>query len=307
MPKRSFAPKYGRSTRRRLFTRKRKTGARRYIRGAISIRQRRPTRLNYSRRNVSLNMAVANTIRGMAETKIIALRNTPWDQPIATPTGVGISQVKFVTGRNPVSQYGGYTPVGGFGAPQGDGKGNRDGQFIFLKHTSVALTINMDHVPLPEGISSAISFRVICYKQKRALSPANQTLSPDKNLFLTNSGDNFGDSSAAPASMDSNDMLTQPINTNNFSVISDRKFTLSHTTDQDAVQKYPSMKLLRYNLKHQTKARIPLGETDEPIDYNYRFCFAVYAFYPQQLAIAERDTPLSWSAGIRGTTTFNDV
>lgn len=306
--KRSFAPKYGRRVRRRVTPVRRKAGYRKYIRKAATTTTSRPQRLNYSRRAVSLNNMVANSIRGMAETKIIPLRNTAWSQPDTTATGVGIAQVKFVCGATPIATgYTNYTPVGGFAAPQGDGKNNRDGQFIYLKGTSVALTVNMDHVPEPTGISSCISFRVICFKAKRALAPTGQTLNPDTNMFLTNGGANFGDASPAPGNMDSNDILTQPINTNNFAVISDRKFTLSHTTDQEAVQKYPSFKLLRYNLNHSVKARIPLNSTDEPVDYNYRFGFAIYAYYPQQLAVSAADTPLSWSAGIRGTTSFCDV
>lgn len=308
--KRSYAPSYGRRVRRRFATaHRRKVGYRRYVRKASSIKQARPTRFGASRANLRLNMAVARTIRGMAETKLIALRNSPWQQPIQSPTGRGLAQVQFVTGTTPVPQYLNYLPVGGFDCPQGDGKANRDGQFIYLKKTSVCLTVQMDHQPIaaPAGLSSEISFRVICFKQKRANSPANQTLSPDTQLFLTNSGNNFGDSTPAPANMDPNDMLCQPINTNNFSVISDKKFTLSHTTDSEAVQKYRSYKLLRYDLNHNIKARIPLGQTDEPQNYNYRFLFAIYAYYPQLNPTVLADVPLSWSAGIRGTTTFNDV
>ncbi len=295
--------------RRNVPFRRRKVGARRYIGKATrTIRQRKPSRFGPSRSTYRLNTAIASTIRSMAETKIIALRNSPWVQPINTPTGVGLSAVKFVLGSTAVPQYGAYLPSGGFNAPQGDTKNNRDGQFIYLKGSTVNIQISMDHQPVagPAGLSSCISFRAICFKQRRYASPANQTLTPDTNLFLTNAGDNFGDSSAAPANMDPNDMLLQPLNTNNFQIISDKKFTLSHTTDSEAVQKYKSFKVLRYKLNHNCKARYQTT-TDEPIDYNFRYCFAIYAYYPQQLPVSPADTPLSWSAGIRGTTTFNDL
>ncbi|AXQ66051.1 MAG: putative capsid protein [Cressdnaviricota sp.] len=286
--------------------RRRRFGARRFMgKASRTIRQRKPARFAPSRSTYRLNTAVARTIRSMAETKIIPFREQEWSQPAATPTGVGIAAVKFVSGATSVTQYPNYLPVSGFNASQGDTKNSRDGQFCYLKGSSVALTIQMDHEPTP-GTTSCISFRVICFKQRRYASPAGSTMSPETNLFLTNAGSNFGDGSAAPNNMTPMDILLQPCNTNNYQIISDRKFVLSHTSDESAVQKYNSYKVLRYKLNHNTKARY-LTTTNEPVDYNYRFLWAVYAYYPQQAPASGADMPLTWSASIRGTTGFNDL
>ncbi len=313
-----FKRKYGGTSyankKRRVSGYRRKIGYRKYVRKAYGYRSAKPARFRFSRRANRLNTAVARTIRGMAETKIIALRQQDWTQPAATPTAPGVSTVKFITGTGAVTGYTGYNPVNGFAAPQGDGKNNRDGQFIWLKHTTAALTIQMDHL---ENVVSqrpaATKFRVIVFKAKRALNPLGLTTSPDTNLFLQNNGNNQGDSSTAVNAMNVMDMMLQPINTNSFLVLKDTQFTLQHTTDNSAANSaaiqtnFPSNKTMRLRLNHNTKARIPLNSTDEPIDYDYRFAVAIYAFYPNQNPTTAVDTPLAWSASIRGTTGFNDV
>jgi len=65
---------------------------------------------------------------------------------------------------------------------------------------------------------------------------------------------------------------------------------------------------MRLRLPHNAKARIPVSASNEPINYDYRFAVAIYAYYPNQNpVIFPTDAPLSWSASIRGTTSFNDV
>ncbi len=302
------------SKKRRVSGYRRKIGYRKFASKAFGYRSKKPARFNFSRRANRLNTAVARTIRGMAETKIIALRQQDWTQPAATPTAPGVSTVKFITGSGAVAGYTGYSPVSGFAAPQGDGKNNRDGQFIWLKHTTAALTVQMDHLEnVVSQRPSATKFRVIVFKAKRALNPLGQTTSPDTNLFLQNNGNNQGDSSTAVNAMNVMDMMLQPINTNSFYVLKDTQFTLQHTTDNSAANSaaiqtnFPSNKTIRLRLPHNAKARIPLNSTDEPIDYDYRFAVAVYAFYPNQSPTTAVDTPLAWSASIRGTTGFNDV
>jgi len=124
-----------------------------------------------------------------------------------------------------------------------------------------------------------------------------------------------GDASAIPGQMTPMDMMLQPLNTNNFKIISDRKFTLCHAEESNsnaeanmtAIQSnMRSFKNIRYSLHSNTKARYPAG-TSEPVDYDYRYGWAVYAFYPNQQPTSGADDPLSWSASIRGTTGFNDV
>lgn len=294
------APRYGRK----------KLKTRRYAKKAYA-KSKKPARFRYSRAANRLNTAVARTIRGMAESKVIPFRNQEWVQPQQTPGLGAISAVKFVAGQTPVSAWPSYTATGGFNAPQGDTKNNRDGQFIWLKGSTVNLTVNMDHSTLI-GRPGAISFRVIMFKSKRAMDPTGTSQNPDSVLFLTNNGGSFGDGTAAPNNMNPLDMMLQPPNTNSFHILSDRKFSLAHTQlspeDPQALRRnLPSYKNLRYNLRHQTKARIPMGGTDEPVDYNYRFGFAVFAYYPNQEPDTQADTPLGYSVSLRGTTIFNDV
>lgn len=306
--RRKFAPRFGR----------RKLGARRYFSKAFtSVKQRRPTRFRYSRAANRLNSAVAQSIRGMAETKVIGWRASQFREPAPTSTGDGISYVKFIAGQTPVTTYPDYLPVGGFLAPQGDGKNNRDGQFIWLKGSTVNLTIQANHTTVV-GRPAPIHFRVIVFKTKRALSPMGTTVVADTDLFLTNSGGNVGDSTASPNNMKPQDMMLQPINTNNFAVLMDKKFRLGHTqttadqsgaaeTNPQALNRWlGSVKNFRINLKHASKTRYDTL-TNEPNDLNYRWCFAIYAYYPEQAPSTQSDTPLGWSASIRGTTTFMDV
>jgi len=297
----------------RRFTRT-KVGYRKFSGKASSYRTRKPARFAFSRKRNRLNTAVARAIRGMAESKVIALRQQDWTQPAATGTAPGVSTVKFITGLGSVAGYTGYNPIGGFQAPQGDGKSNRDGQFIWLKHTTAALTIQMDHSVSDVERSSAIRFRVIVFKAKRALNPTGQTTSPDLNLFLQNNGNNQGDLSPAVSAMNVMDMMLQPCNTNSFYIMKDTQFTLQHTTDVNqsfingiAQTNFPSSKTMRLRLPHNAKARIPLNADDQPVNYDFRFGIAIYAFYPNQSPTAAEDVPLTWSTSIRGTTCFNDV
>jgi len=304
----SLVPRYGR---------KRRTGFRRYTKKAFGRRRitARPARFGFSRRANRVNNMVARTIRGMAETKVIPWRQQDYVQPVATPTGVGINCVKFIAGQTALGQYGQYTPVGGFNAPQGDTRNDRDGQFIWLKGSTVNLTVQLDNEVPANFRNDPVTFRVLCFKIKRALSPAGTTISPDTQLFLTNDGSNFGDALPSPNNMNAMDMLLQIPNTNNFRIISDRRFTLQHTqqsaaatatNNQTMITNLKNQKILRYNLKHQTKARFSPGGT-EPVDFDYRYAWAIYATYPMQFPVAQGDAPTTWSASCRGTTTFNDV
>jgi len=115
--------------------------------------------------------------------------------------------------------------------------------------------------------------------------------------------------------MNAMDMMLQPINTNSFTIACDKKFTLQHPSDQDGTNplgspvqtNLKSIKNLRLRLTHNTKARIPIGSTDEPIDYNYRYAMVVYASWANQAATTQTDLPISYSVSVRGTTGFNDV
>lgn len=316
--KRSYAPAYGRRIRRRYAgtrTTGKKVGYRKYIRKASSRIYSKPARFGFSRRVNRLNTMVAKSIRGMAESKIIAWRQTDYATPVTTPTGLGISAVKFIAGANALTQFNAYAPVGGFLCDQGDLKDQRSGQFIWLKNSVVNLTIQLNNeVPLGERVSP-ISFRVVVFKIKRALSPAGITVSPDTQLFLTNAGNNFGDSSPGASNMNAMDMMLQPVNTNNFRIICDRKFNLCHqqenasngNTNNFAIQgNLKSYKHLKFDLKHNVKARYKVGAT-EPEDYDYRYAFAIYACYPNDLPTSQADIPTRWTASIRGTTVFNDV
>lgn len=318
--KRSYAPKYGRRTRRRFTGRfsgyRSKVGYRKYIRKASGRTiTSRPGRFQFSRRANRFNTAVAKSIRGMAESKVIAWRQIDYAQPVNTPTALGVSAVKFVAGDGALPSFGGYTPVGGFATSQGNTKADRDGQFVWLKGSTVNLTIQLDNqVPVADR-AGPITFRVIVFKLKRALNPAGVSISPDNQLFLTNAGNNFGDSTAAPNNMGVMDMMLQPINTNSFSIICDRKFNLCHTqesasnaaTNNFSVQtNMKSYKNMRLNLRANAKTRYQAGQSD-PQDYDYRTGFAIYACYPNDAPQSSADIPATWSASIRGTTTFNDV
>lgn len=305
--KRSYAPSYGRRTRRRLTGYRKKVGYRKYIRKASGRTVARPGRFGFSRRSNRLNTVVAKTIRGMAETKVVAFKQVDYSQPVQTGTGIGISAVKFVGGSLPLAVWPDYLPVGGFETAQGDGKADRDGQFIWLKGSTVNLTIQLDNeVPLGRP-NRPITFRVIVFKTKRALTPVGISNNPNSTLFLTNAGDNQGDASVGDP-MNAMDLMLQPLNTNSYSIICDRKFNLCHTvenpTGESAIQSnMKSYKNMSFRLQANTKARYAVGTT-EPVDFDYRYGFVVYSCYPNQL---DPTAPNSWSASFRGTTTFNDV
>ncbi len=314
--KRSYAPSYGRRVRRRIGYARKKVGYRKYVRKASSRIYAKPSRFAFSRRANRLNTMVAKSIRGMAETKVIPWRQVDWAQPGQAGTGSGIAAVKFVAGTQPLAQFGTYLPVGGFNTNQGPTKNDRDGQFIWLKHSTVKLTIQLDNEVAIGIRAGPITFRVICFKLKRALSPAGITQVPDNTLFLKNDGNNFGDATPSPGNMTAMDLMLQPINTNNYQVISDRKFNLCHTqenasnaqTNNFAVQNnQKSYKTMTYTLNCNTKARVPAGTDTEPVDFDYRYAWAIYACYPNDPVTSQGDLPTTWSASIRGTTGFNDV
>lgn len=313
--KRSYAPSYGRRTRRRMYaTTRKKVGYRKYVRKASSRVYAKPARF-LSKRGSRIGSMVAKSIRSMAETKIIPWRQVDYAQPITT-TAPGVSTVKFVAGQQAVPAFANYTPVGGFNTNQGSTKNDRDGQFIWLKGSTVNLTVQLDNeVPLGSR-AGPITFRAICFKLKRALSPAGITTSPDLNLFLKNNGSVFGDTTASPNNMTVPDFMLQPINTNNFHVICDKRFTLCHTqesssnsvTNNFAVQNnQKSFKVMPFRLRCNTKARVPLGTDTEPVDFDFRYCWAIYAYYPNDPVTSQGDIPITWSASIRGSTGFNDV
>ena len=148
---------------------------------------------------------------------------------------------------------------------------------------------------------------MIVFKARRAYSPAGVSYNPANTLFLKENGDPFGH---ATGSINGQDLMLQPLNKRNWSILKDQKFMLQPpvtltgssfnpaTTAITTSSKYPNEKTFFLQLPHQVKAHF---DVNEPDDYDYRWCVAIYAHS------ITRDTISNyWEVNYRGTTSALD-
>lgn len=267
---------------------------------SAKVAKRTPARFAYSKKTYRKNTTIAKTLSKFSERKLKALRPLDEAQPFAIQVGAQAFYYSWNTGVNAPAAWSGFQPVGGFDYTQGSDNNGRDGRYMFLDHTTANMSIHMNGV----GVNyPPTQFRVICFKARRATTPAGISYAPTKTLFLKSGGDVTGHEVAG---FNGNDISLLPLNKRDWIILKDSRFTLQNYNFQASSEtasfqgKYPSFKQMRMNFNHKIKTSFE-NEQDEPLDFDFHYGVIIYA-----MSVGRDQKADAWEVNLRGTTSAFD-
>lgn len=254
----------------------------------------------------SKNEALANLLGDFMETKTFPC--TPTNQQAASPiqTLAKPYTVKYVLGNGVPSTYSSphWTAVEGLAIGQGDGRNQRIGQSVYLKHTKGTVTIDMP--VMDPSVSRPMEFRMIAFRKRQRGAPTGVSPDPDQALFHDISGNEIGDFTGGIRGID---LMNLPVNRDNFTVFMDKRFTLGPDGALDssgpapvwkAPSNYPSTVTIPFTFNHERKVTWFDGGID-PSDYDGRFNIVIYAS-----SVGRVESSQGWTVDLRASTEFLD-
>jgi len=312
--------------RKRSYSGNASTSKRYRSRGPKAIRRSRrrylPSRV-YGRKTYNRTQRIVNTtLRSIAESKFrgyspeqcIEPRDKPaGDQPISYHffnTGTDLSHVlPEFPADSPVDPTMGEMNLYEF--PQGDGKTERIGASMYIKHTHIKIEVQMKHkLDIATPGNPTVSFRMMVLKAKRSLDKFGEYPDPGDSMLLSSTNTAFGyDSTGQPTFMHMN----QPINKRKWSVYKDMKFTLSAPYQQQAEfgepaqtfvnSKFPQKKLVNIKLPIGKKCNFDNRDTPSNLDTQWFIILqAVNTNYCEDIL----SRPQNYFVNICGTTSALD-
>lgn len=189
-----------------------------------------------TRIQTAVNKAVSKQLEGVVETKLIPLSKERQVVPVpiwttalsASPTHVwggcfGVKPSSWSSGLfSGATQY---DNLGGFAMPTGPGAGQRIGDYVYMKKSVLSLNVQME--PQNDSVRpiSPYRFRMIVFKPKSRVRTVGDPSDPTQDLFINEIGNNFGHGTQTTSYMDIHQSL---LNKRDYTIISDKKFMLSH-------------------------------------------------------------------------------
>lgn len=262
---------------------------------------RMPLRTRSGRKTIRKNKRVSKMLTPYAESKLSGVSSLNEASPSSIALGAQAYKYTFCLGNFTPGTWGGFGALGGFAYPQGVDITSRVGNYMYLKNTTLNLSVHMnqtiDH-------QMPTQFRMIVFRARRASSPAGVNYNPDQTLFLNQTGDRFG---AGTALVNGNDLMLQPLNRRDWIIVSDKRFTLQNQLQPESSVTarggvfYPTYKMFRINLKHNAKVHFSTGSS-EPNDFDFHYGVAIYA-----ARIGRDQNATGWEVNLRGTTSANDL
>lgn len=257
-----------------------------------------------TRRSVnSKNEALAHLLGDFMETKTFPC--VPTNNEAASPiqTLAKPYTVKYVLGNGVPGTYSSphWTAVEGLSITQGDGRNQRIGQSVYLKHTKGTVTIDMP--TMVAGGSRPMEFRMIAFRRRQRGSPTGVSPDPDQALFHDISGNEIGDFTGGIRGID---LMNLPVNKDNYTVFMDKKFTLGPDASVESSgasitgTNYPSTVTIPFTFNHERKVTWFDGGID-PSDYDGRFNIVIYAS-----SVGRLEASAGWTANLRASTEFLD-
>lgn len=261
-----------------------------------------PARFGPSKKQYGLNKKVSKIVKGLAETKLIAV--TPFNEYAPkVPVNQSAPYLRYChfilgstlpTGWDTQAQM-----LGGTVIPNGTGASERIGSYAYLKKTTLMMDIDCT-IP-PQGTFPPLEFRLIVVKPKRYALQSGVTLGPQAGLFLNDVGGEIGYNSTG---YNSTDVLRRPINKRNFQVRRDQRFVL---TAPSAIPNamgysgaYKSMKSFRLSLPLYKKTKFDTA--GKPYDIDTHYSIMIFA-----RPIGKDHVPDNWEVNLRGTTSYTDM
>jgi len=274
---RSYAPKRG--------ARRRRTAGR-YATRPSRFRVRSKSAYRRTRTAASLVSLVGeNKFAGYNSDQITGPLGTESARPQNKPGGTQpISYVFFNTGgpQQPVQTPAQWNNMDLFKFTQGDGKTQRDGDYLYIKHATIKLQVQMLGGPnsgtagagVNAGLNSPVLYRLMVVKSNRKNNPLGISPALNDTLFLNTENGEFG-----PAGTSGSPYLYMNalINTRKWLTYMDRKFVLSPSgvdfNDQSAgssintaVGKYPAYKNIQFKCPVNKKVHFDAQDRPDSID-----------------------------------------
>lgn len=196
----------------------------------------------------------------------------------------------------------------GFTWDQGVLSNQRVGRYLFFRHTTMNMRLNMISVP---NVASPTQFRVIVFKAKRNAAFGTSGGNPNADLFINNSGDNIGVNVSSAVDTRTFEFMNMLTNKRNYNIIHDKKVilqpTLATVTGGSNVvtplsTKFPPEVTFNLKLPHNEKVSFAPGNFQEPQDLNYQYCVQVIAAPYGSTSAAADD----WRISFRGTVSAID-
>ena len=247
------------------------------------------------------------------ETKLLSTANINGSAANGTPyqssIDASIAYVGYMLQSTPTGWDNGQTPpdiksISGIVNTQGIQANQHIGQYVYYKKTHLTFQVDMTFVTTSRP---PIQFRLIVGKQRSGSTPTGLTDPPKTQLFLKSNGSPTGYLVSGTDALNTFEIMNQPLNKRDFTIMKDERFTLSHPMRTDAdgggvgyTGSYPCRKNFFLNLPHYKKAR--LNSLGEPQDYDAHYFIFIFA-----TSIGAAVAPLEWSVNGRGTTSYTDA
>jgi hypothetical protein len=185
--------------------------------------------------------------------------------------------------------------------PQGSSAVQRNGQYVYLKHSNVFYNLDTQ---ANVTTTPPMECRVIVFRARRAVNPAGVSFDPSTSLLLDDIGTPTGHSVSG---VNGYDLTRRMLNRRDWIIKRDSRFMLScpyNTSPAGEVNgysgKYPVMKNFQFKLPYNHKTRY--NDQNLPEDCAYHWGMVVY------VRSIGKDTPTAGQieVNIRGNTVFLD-
>lgn len=277
-----------------------------YVPGGVGMNSRRtkakraPPRFAQNKPRYLKSRALSKVQNLTGESKLNALvRYNDHDPTSSTAAPSPVYQQNYCLGQVP-AVFNNFDALDGFEFAQGVGDNDRVGRYMYLKKTTMHLKIALNEGARQTGPTR---FRVIVYKSKRTNTPGQPMANPCENLFLDETGRQFGTDTSISAADTATQFRTALVNKRNYQVLKDKRFMLvpsvSTVSGSTAIVTPSSQSLMNeknfvFNLGHWKKCSF---SQDRPDDLNYTYCVTILS-----MPVGQSNTITNnWNTSVRGT------
>lgn len=256
-------------------------------------------RFNFSKKRYYKNRGIGSRLNRFAENNLLQLAPQNEALPKAIQVGAWAQYWGGALGSLPAAWDSGLTDLQGLSITQGDGAGQRHGNYVYLQKSTVSLTIDSRHTT--DTVQPPTEFRVVVCKQRRGTMPAGLNFNPATSLFLDNLGSKIGYQTSG---VNGSDLMLQPLNKRDWMVHTDKRFLLSNWVTNGTsgyTGYYPTFKRMRFSLPYYKRTHYD-NASSLPDDIDYHWLIIVFA------RSLNKDTYANdWEVNLRGSTSFKDV
>lgn len=256
-------------------------------------------RFNFSKKRYYKNRGIGSMLNRFAENNLLQLAPQNEALPKAIQVGAWAQYWGGALGSLPAAWDSGLTDLQGLSITQGDGAGQRHGNYVYLQKSTVSLTIDSRHTT--DTVQPPTEFRVVVCKQRRGTMPAGLNFNPATSLFLDNLGSKIGYQTSG---VNGSDLMLQPLNKRDWMVHTDKRFLLSNWVTNGTsgyTGYYPTFKRMRFSLPYYKRTHYD-NASSLPDDIDYHWLIIVFA------RSLNKDTYANdWEVNLRGSTSFKDV